>query len=259
MGNLPSITTTYMRAFALYFKSYLPVLPFTLMAVILAFFINEILPIPIGTAHLNGTQYANLALQLIVSLLFFSLILYGCYLKQNNLKFDYLDIFITVIKHLASVVLSFILIILPMLICFFISSELIGPTPHPGDPVSSAAAIYLIAFSILILIVAIATIIFACYFYVSTFEIVVKGKGPIGGLVRSWQLIRGHWFKTFFILVLFIVPIMVLSFILVSLIGNIAGPLINLVFYPFGTSLMVIFHEQLEKNSQAVVKIPEKN
>jgi hypothetical protein len=255
MAALPSVISIFIRAFTLYTKAYVPVLPFTLTGVLLAVLINFLLP-PVLVNGVLQPGVDNAIVQILITMIIYSCILYGCNQIYHQVKFDYKEVLSVGLKRSGFLLISWFLIIFPFLCVLFLSYFVQDATTFKN--------VLFLFYALLLLVVSILTCIVCIYFFVSPVEMVVKKKGVLSGLKRSWQLTVGHWFKTFFVLIILIAPLLLLNFELAKIIGVWAGPLINLIFYPLGAALVVIYHELLEQdfqgvqNTQAVQAIPER-
>jgi hypothetical protein len=244
-ASLPSIISTYQRVGKLYAKGYVDVLPFTLLFVILEYVIDKGLPLPIPQQSFNAHFLANTLLQFFVSLLFFNFILYGMFQKHHNLKFDYVDVLQRGVMRLLPVILALLMMISPIIIIGFMAG-FIDAFIADISSLAGLGKILMACFYIICLFISLATAVFCIYFYVSTLLIVVKKTSALEGLKQSWKLIRGHWFKTFGLLLIIIILSLLLNFILHKVVGSVSKELVNVLLYPLGGALMVIYYEHLE-------------
>jgi hypothetical protein len=148
--------------------------------------------------------------------------------------------------RLLPVILALLIMISPIIIVGFIAGFIEAYLPDIGS-LAGLGKLLLVSLYIICFFVALATAVFCIYFYVTTLLIVVKKASALEGLKQSWKLIRGHWFKTFALLLIIIILSLVLNFALLKVVGSVSKELVNVLLYPFGGALMVIYLEHLEK------------
>src|SRR5690606_31352023 len=66
-------------------------------------------------------------------------------------------------------------------------------------PFFAASMLYVIAVSVGLVLVIVPGVIVGVYLAFGAVATVVNGKGPIEGLKYSWDLVRGHWWRTLFL------------------------------------------------------------
>ncbi len=248
--TLPSITNIYSRAFQLYGKSYIDVLPLVIVYVLFMYLIDRFLPITPAQAQPFAWAFVlNIVLQMVNSLVFFSCILYGVNQKYNNLPFNYADVIQKGGQRSLPVLLSAVILMIPPIIMSFILGFISGfaSAASKGSPEIDLLKIISVIFVIIAIVVVIAWVIMTLYFYVSSAQIVLRGANAVDGLRQSWKLVRGHWWKTFAILLIVMLAVGLLNFLLIMLIGPLAKQIASLIVYPLGAAVMLVYNESLEK------------
>ncbi len=248
-ATLPSITSTYSRAFKLYGKSFIDILPLVIVYVLLMYLIDRFFPIVTTQPQAFSWNFIlNIVLQMVNSLVFFSCILYGVNQKHNSLPVNYVDVLKNGGQRSLPVLLSGLILMIPPIIISFVFGFISGyaSASSTGTEIDLMKVISFI-FIIIAFIVLIAWAIMTLYFYVSSVQIVIRGANAIDGLKQSWKLVRGHWWKTFFILLIIMLAAGLLNFGLMMLVGPLGKEIVSLIIYPLGAALMLIYNEDLER------------
>ncbi|MBS0289219.1 MAG: hypothetical protein JSS07_04170 [Proteobacteria bacterium] len=232
MSPILAIWAILKRSFKLFIRTYRDVLPFVLLYVICIYLINR---------TLAPKTFLNIGLDLFSTLFFFSCILYAIDLRHHHLNFSYLNICKRAIKRFFPTLVAIALMLLPAIFIGLISKFAINWA------LSSAADSNMIkTFLILLLFIGMITwMVIILYFNLSMYIIVVKEANPIQGLKKSYMLIRGHWFRTFML----ILSLILMSFFLQSLclmISNHIIELVRLIITPFSAALMITYYDHLK-------------
>lgn len=237
--NLPTIPNILLRACQLYGKAFIPILPFTILYALGAFFFNKTMPE-------DPTQHVVLTLPHVLTfislgvgfILLYNWILYGVYQKQQNEPIHYENIIMRGLSRFFPVLFAYILVMIPFLILGILGASLTGLAQ------ASELAATAMVFSLLILFSIIS--FFIVYFAVGPLHIVAKNAGPIAGLGRSWCLVRGHLWKTVSLFLILGILSGFLTLGLEEVMGDYAIPIVTLIFAPLWASLTVVYNQDLE-------------
>lgn len=118
---------------------------------------------------------------------------------------------------------------LPFLIAFVLLGASAGPNP---EDLSAGTALAMLSLLILFLAIAIR-------FLLASPIASAEHIGPVGILSRSWDLTRGHWWKLFGFLMLFLIALV----ILLTAVGAVMGTLTALIFgeiEPFSVGALLL-------------------
>ena len=92
-----------------------------------------------------------------------------------------------------------------------------------GDD-GGAMAIAFIIFGILLVITGLAVVIWiGVHWFAAAYAVVLEGKGPIAGLGRSWNLVRGSWWRVLGITLLVGIIAIFAGFVIALPVGVIVG------------------------------------
>lgn len=103
--------------------------------------------------------------------------------------------------------------ILPFLVLIGLLGSQLGDDPESAPP----------AMALGVLVAAIAFLVIAVRFILTSPVASAETVGPIGILSRSWGLTRGHWLRLFGFLVMFLVALMVLLMAVGAVVGTLAA------------------------------------
>lgn len=118
--------------------------------------------------------------------------------------------------------------ILPFLLLIALLGTRLGDDPQSVPP----------SIALGVLVAAIAFLVIAVRFVLTSPVASAEPVGPIGILSRSWQLTRGHWLRLFGFLALFLVAL----FVLLMAAGAVVGTLATLAFgdpEPFSVGTLI--------------------
>jgi hypothetical protein len=241
MNKLPSIINTYQNTLKLYAKNFIPLLPITLLATLaIHFFHDSVSGFKVGeriqtlTGHDHLIIIGSFITYTLIHTLLFSIALYG--MNQNKLpkkSFHYMQALEKGAQKTPVVLLAMIILITPFILAtvgIFFATTTIG------------ALIGLLNLPLLILLLVVFV-----YVYVSTALIVTREQSAINGLKRSWNLTKGHWWKTFVLVLILVLITMALSLLLKKAVGNYSNEISTFIVFSLGVALMLTHLENLEK------------
>ncbi|MBS0287066.1 MAG: hypothetical protein JSR17_07210 [Proteobacteria bacterium] len=250
--SFSSVVNIYANAFKLLTKSFLSVLPFSLLYIMIEYLINKYIPFTLTETGEPLSSFANPLLSLLIMLLCFNCILYGIYQKHHQLKFNYVHVILNGLYRFFPALTALFLILLPIIVISIALNYISGIFETLSITDSSKLhfmAIVMIGILFLFFIGMITWLIMSLYFYTTPVIVVIKKETAINGLKHSWQLLHGHWFRTFLIVFMLIVASTLLQMGLFLLIGNLSAQLIELIMLPLVACVMILYHEQLEKEN----------
>ncbi len=237
MNQLP-MRTIYKSVVQLFVDSYADVFPFLFMLAIIQystdFFFN-----PIGT-H----QFLNAIIQMIAEMLFSCFVLSALYQRRHQDKISYSEVFSQGLLKVIPMIGASIILLFPIIVFMLVAFALLFMLNMPLSTMYSALTIVAIIGLLYFFIVF-------TYCYVVGVLIVCEGEGPWNGIKKSWKMVRGHWLKTFLLLLSLSVIIGIVNWILIKTVGKLyAKEFITLLLFSLGPVLMVVLCEQLENISE---------
>lgn len=229
---LMSIKSTFQKAFILYKETYIEMLPFVLMLVILEFFLNQSfqsvpsLPVNEIAAYIFADTFINS--------LFLGIVLKGMQFNLNQDDSNYLTMAIEGAKRSFSIFGSFLIISVPIIISFVIAYKL-----HTYQELE-----FLILFLSIIIPLSYAIVV-GVFLYISPFLIANKNLNALEGIKTSFQLTRKYWLITFQILFSIVLIMGLVQFLCISFIGKYGVIVTNLLTFSFWCALMTVHGENL--------------
>lgn len=254
MSKLPSIINTYQNALQLYVKFCIPTLPFALLLGFAQYFyagkVTQIRDLTTANVAIpNHEWFISGAIGIgyfILYTLLFCIVTYGIYQGSKRQPLDYSIGTLNYKEALENgasrtfpVLLASLILIAPFMV------TIIGILLFEPQNKSLMALT-----GLLMLVVSIALFVIFIYFYVASALIIIKGYGPLEGLKQSFRITKGHWWKTFFLIVILAVIAGLLSFVLKKLIGNYASEIMTIIMFSFGSTLMLTHMGNLEQAYQ---------
>lgn len=243
MNKLPSIISTYSDTFKLFAKSFIPILPFTLLLVIAEHFYNDyqqqfIAAIQHGQQVDYKIMFAVYASYYIVYTLLFSIALYGLAQFKNENAFNYPQALEKGAARTPSALLAMVILAGPMILLIVGLFFSVGVTSGFGSGV--------------MLLAGIAFIILFIYFYVASALIIVRDHSAVKGLGRSFEITKGHWWKTFIILAILCILAGLITLGLQKFTPDYADEIVMIFIFPLSCTLMFTHMENLERAYQAL-------
>ncbi len=252
MKKLPSISSTYASTFKLFASSFLSILPLALAYVALDLLLMSLFDYSKNFLEPEQSHYLDLiaypVLIILLSILLFSCILYGTYQKHRQVKFSYNKVCLSGLKYFLPITGALLILTLPFVAMSIILNYIsdLFATLSPSDPNEINLLLIIMSIILALFFIAMITWLIMCfYFYVTPVLIAIKNEGVISSLKLSWKLVRGHWFKTFFLLFLLVALITILQIVLFMFVGHLSGLMISLVILPLHAALMIIHYENL--------------
>jgi hypothetical protein len=242
MGDLlPSFSTIYKQTFSLFSKSYIEMLPFLLLAIILQYGIEILWP---TTSNAFDTiMLTKLFLTLALSAIFYSLLICGMARRHHGELFHYGPTISQGLKRTLPVFISYLIMVAPLLLVYgyYIVTAKTWPLRSVDVPHS-----FFVAFCVAGAIV----LIMGVYFALSWVAIVEKHQGAWQGLKHSAQIIKWHWWRTCLLFLFPLLLVMILSIAVEVFFPNelIQICISTLLLMPFYSALMLIYYDGLEKN-----------
>ncbi|MFI4937983.1 MAG: hypothetical protein ACHQJ6_05675 [Candidatus Berkiellales bacterium] len=227
--------------------TYLEVLPFTLlMAVAQYFFGNVITNLSTGGHHSplfhTGLFVGVYIIHFMIFCLLFSVALYFMYQRYHQQAVDYGQALMKGGLQVPQVILASLMVYIPIIIAFliFVLPYLFSPTLTSGFYVN-------VSFFAVVVLVVVPILL---YFYVSPVLIVAKAKNALEGIKQSWELTRGYWLKTFYLLAIFGTFTALISWVLSKLYAGFTPEIMTIISFPLNISLMIIHCDNLENISR---------
>lgn len=263
MRSLPSITVTFRRVFILYKNSFIDVLPFVLLVLMIQVSFSKLLPVNETTE--TAYIFLHVILKSLITSFFFCCVIYAIFLKhyQQNLKYG--ELISKGLTRVIPMIVSGIILISPLILMmgmFMIISVIIVPDSNTASMTSK------IIFLIMQLIISVATFFYVLivfvYCYLSGVLIVCKNATAWLGIKQSLKLVSDNWWYVFSRMLLLLVIIIIPSMLLYHFLAQqTADGIITIFTFSLGPCLMVILHEILESSGAAdkdmsMVKLPEK-
>ncbi len=247
------IASTYSLAFKLFANSFLAVLPFAFVYIIVDLSLEALVSIMLPKIDTNYADHLSVIYFLVIALItiwIFSCILIGMYQKHHQLPFRYTSICLTSIQKFLKIVTAIIIIMIPIilmsLLLHFISG-ILETLAQPNDQELNLIAIIMIIFLALFCICMITWSLICIYFYLIPLLIMIKNEKVIDSIKQSRNLTKNFWLNTFLLLFLFVFITALLQIALFLVIGPLSEVLISIFILPFSAALMIIHHEKLEK------------
>lgn len=247
------IASTYSQAFKLFTNSFVAILPFAVVYIIidisLEALVSMILP-KIDNSYADQLSMVYLLIIALISIWIFSCILLGMYQKHHQLPFRYTSICLISIQKFLKLVVAIIIILLPIilmsLILHFISG-IFETLAQPDDHELNLMTLMMIIFLALFSISMIAWFLICIFFYVTPLLILIKNEKVIDSIKHSRKLIKDFWCNTLLLLFLFVFVTALLQIALFLVIGPLSEVLISIYMLPFSAALMIAHHDKLEK------------
>lgn len=247
------IASTYSHAFKLFINSFVAVLPFAIVYIIIDLFLEALVSMTLPKIDPSYADHLSIVYLLIITLIsiwIFSCILLGIYQKHHQLPFRYTSICLISIQKFFKIVVAMIILLLPIilmsLMLHFISG-IFETLAQPDAQELNLMSIMMIIFLALFCICMIAWLLICIYFYVTPLLIMTKSEKVINSIKHSRKLIKGYWCNTFFLLFLFVFITALLQIGLFIVIGPLSEVLISIFMLPFSAALMIVHHDKLEK------------
>ncbi len=248
-----SILTTYQHAFKLLNKSFIAILPFAIVYVAIDLSLDALLTFSVPEIDPSITNnlkvFAYPIVTALFSILLFSCIIYGIYIKQHNLPFHYAPICLTACKQFWKVVASLIILLLPIIMMSLALNFISGIFETLGTSDEQEINLMAVVMMILLGLFCLATIawlLICIYFYIAPLLIVAKNETVLNSLKHSWHLVRGHWFRTFAILFLLVLVTALLKILLYLFLGPLSDVIISVVILPLNAALMITHYDNLQ-------------
>ena len=239
MNKLPSIISTYHDTFKLFAKVFIPVLPFTLLLVIAEHFYNDyqqqfLSGIQSGQEINYSLMFAVYVSYYIIYTLLFSIALYGIAQYKKTNSYDYPQALEKGAARTPALLLSVIILVGPLILLMLGLFLAINPVMEG-------------ILALLLTVVCIGFLIIFIYCYVASALIVVRGHSAINGLSHSLKMTKGHWWKTFVLLVIMIILTVLIVLGLQQVTPEYADEIIMIFIFPLSCTLMLTHMENLEK------------
>lgn len=253
MNKLPSIISTYENTLQLFVKSYLPLLPFTVLAAVAAYIYNhyqlQFMAATQSGEHVNGMlMFAVYAGYSIIYCLIFAIALSGVAQFRKGPSLNYQQAIEQGIARTPSLLIMMVLLLSPLMLIMF------------GMIVMAAASQAVTGiFYLVMMVLCIAFLIAVMYFYVASSLIVVREHSAIKGLAHSYKITKGHWWKTFLILLILGVIVGLSAYGLGKIIPGYANAIMTLFVFPISCCLMLVHMENLENAYQQAPAVINKS
>ncbi|MBN9287741.1 MAG: hypothetical protein BGO43_03005 [Gammaproteobacteria bacterium 39-13] len=244
LNKYPSLTSIYLRTFALYFKTFIDVLPFVLLLVIGRYGLETLLP---QESMSEGHFFLRILIDSAITALFFSFIIYLIYQKNNAQSPDFTDTLIEGLRRFPQVLVAYLLISSPV----FLALGLLKLTNVLWHPAAMTAKVIFLHKCISLTLMGMAlliTLILATYSFVAGVFIVIKRENALSGLKKSWDLVQDYWIDTFLLMILFGMMTVIVSMLMETFYPEIVSPTLTMLFSSFYPALMVIHFNQMKRN-----------
>lgn len=263
MNKLPSIIDTYQNTLSLYGKTFISVLPFALLMGLAEHFYSDAVRLFLAPEHpaLSTHEWLTFSgyvfIYFVIYCLFFSIVIYGINQVKHQQPFEYDKALRNGSARAIQLFLSILILLSPFTVfivgSLLVESALLGyGIEESGDVMTVLTGFYFL----LLLVVSIATFVFAIYFYVSSTLIVNYGYNAWNGLKQSWKITKGHWFTTFILLTILALSLYAVSWVLGKVVGDYSDELITILSFSLGISLIVTHFENLNHAYQERVSTP---
>jgi hypothetical protein len=239
---LPSLTQTYRQAFRLYFNSFIYVLPFLLFLILGRFALEKWFPQ--GDA-LSIVFFTRLFLDIALTSVFFSFILYSIYQQKESKTIQYAKVLYRGVKSSVPIFVAYVIISLPILLTLAVLwgiDVFWQPQVWTEDLINLQryATVGVLGFMTLL------TIILATFSFIAGVFIVVKQYSIIASIKESWSKIKLVWLDTLLLLVFFGILTTSANMLLEDFHIQYAAELMTLVFSSLYPCLMLVRFDQLE-------------
>lgn len=254
MNAFPSLFSTYQRAFRLWATSFIDLLPFLLLWMLSQILLETFLP---QKDQIDGMFFLTMFLDMIISALFFGVVLSGLYQRHQSQVFDFIGAFKTGVRRLIPNFLAYALVTIPLILVLLGFALLLAfgkllPVTWVMNILSWQHAIILIA--------ALLSLALVVLFFVTGVCIVVLQEGVWSALRHSYLLVKSVWIDTLLLVVLFGIIAAFANLILQEITIPYAKAVVTLLLSSFYPALMLMHFEnvvQYAQGSHATVHVPQ--
>lgn len=239
---LPSLTRTYISAFELYVKSFIDVLPFLLLLMLARYAMGLFLP-PVDT--LTAAFFIRLVLDLALTSLFFSFIMYSVFQRKAAHSVSLLEAFLNGGKRSGHIFIAYVLVSMPLILTFMLlwSVDFFWQPEVWTQEIINLQRYFSVG---IIGLMALITIVLATFCFIAGVFIVNKQSSVLVGIKESWAKIKSVWLDTFLLIIFFGIVTTSTNLLLDDLHFQYSSELMTLLFSSFYPCLMAVRFAQLE-------------
>lgn len=235
----PSLFSTYQKALRLWASSFIDLLPFLLLWMLSQIVLEIFLP---QGDQINAMFFLTMFLDMLVSALFFGVVLSGLYQRYQSLPIDFISAFKTGAKRLIANFLAYMLVTLPLIIMLLSFALLVAF----GKQLAMTWIMNILAWQhTIILIAALLSLGLVVLFFVTGVCIVVLQEKVCNALRHSYSLVKKAWIDTLLLVVLFGIIAVFANLCLEELHIPYAKAVVTLLLSSFYPALMLIHFENL--------------
>ncbi|HRE30727.1 MAG TPA: hypothetical protein PLD88_02020 [Candidatus Berkiella sp.] len=239
----PSLFDTLGRASFLWGKSFLDLLPVLLLWMLSQVLLEYFLP---QQEQISIMLFATLFLDMAITTLFFSMIVYGLFQRLRSHPLDFVVMLKSGYQRFIPIYLAYIVISLPLLLVLFAFAGLL----HFSKFIPMAWTMNILSMQhVVILLTTILSLVLIVNFFIAGVLIVIERQKVLSALGNSYQLVKKHWVDTLLIILFFGVIAAFIMLALNEMQIPYAKAILILLLSSFYPALMIIHYDNLVKHT----------